>query len=76
MCVEAPKEAIDRVLAQHPSVADLVFNKWIYLFAMSKEATLFEKSNGRGEWSQEQVDDTVRAQFLSAQSIISTGNVA
>ena len=56
VCVEAPKEAIDRILEKHPSVADLVANRWIHLFAMSgnsEDSLAFEKSNGRGAWSME-----------------------
>ncbi len=55
VCIEAPKEAIDRVLERHPAVADLVSHHWIYLFAISEEGTLFEKSNGRGAWSQQDI---------------------
>lgn len=53
VCVEAPKEAIDRILKKQPSVAELVLNQWIHLFAMSyssEEGLIFEKSNGLGGW--------------------------
>ena len=56
VCVEAPKEAIDRILKKHPSVADLIANQWIHLFAISGNSEgpqTFEKSNGHGAWSRE-----------------------
>jgi len=51
VCVEAPTEAIDRVLTKHPGVADLVANQWIHLFAFSDTMERFLKSDGRGGWS-------------------------
>jgi uncharacterized protein YbcC (UPF0753/DUF2309 family) len=56
VCIEAPAEAIDRILKKHPSVACLVANKWIYLFAMSKEGREFLKSDGQGGWRSELSD--------------------
>ena len=37
VCIQAPKEAIDRVLKKHPSVASLVANGWIHLFVASQD---------------------------------------
>lgn len=48
--IETPKAAIDRVLAKHPTVADLVTNQWIHLFAMSSETDDLFKSDGKGGW--------------------------
>lgn len=53
VCVEAPKESIDRVMKKHPSVANLVANHWIHLFSMSENGWSFEKSDGRGGWTKE-----------------------
>jgi uncharacterized protein YbcC (UPF0753/DUF2309 family) len=53
VCVEAPKESIDRILKKQPSVAELVSNQWIHLFAMSESNRTFEKSDGLGGWSEE-----------------------
>jgi uncharacterized protein YbcC (UPF0753/DUF2309 family) len=53
VCVEAPKESIDRILKKQPSVAELVSNQWIHLFAMSENNRTFEKSDGLGGWSNE-----------------------
>jgi hypothetical protein len=58
VCVEAPKESIDRILKTHPSVAELVSNQWIHLFAMrrtSEFTLIFEKSNGLGGWVYEPI---------------------
>ena len=48
--IEAPKEAIDRVLRNHPSIADLVSHQWIHLFAMNNNANSISKSDGLGGW--------------------------
>ena len=53
VCVQAPKEAIDRILKKQPSVAELVSNQWIHLFAMSENNRAFEKSDGLGGWTTE-----------------------
>jgi uncharacterized protein YbcC (UPF0753/DUF2309 family) len=53
VCVEAPKESIDRILKKQPSVAELVSNQWIHLFAMSENNRNFEKSDGLGGWINE-----------------------
>ncbi|MFZ4116462.1 MAG: YbcC family protein [Chthoniobacterales bacterium] len=50
VCIEAPREAIDRVLKKHLSVADLVRNHWIYLFSVSNDFKIVEQSDGRGGW--------------------------
>ena len=48
--VEAPAESIDKVLARHGHVADLVANGWIHLFVLSKEGRVTASSDGRGGW--------------------------
>lgn len=48
--VEAPKESIDKVLAKHGNVADLVANGWIHLFAMTSDGRVTGCSDGRGGW--------------------------
>lgn len=48
--VEAPPESIDKVLAKHGHVADLVANGWIHLFVLSKEGRVTASSDGRGGW--------------------------
>ncbi len=50
VCVEAPREAIDRVLKKHSSVAELVSNHWIYLFAANHHFKNLEQSDGQGGW--------------------------
>ena len=48
--VEAPADSIDKVLAKHGHVADLVANGWIHLFVLSKEGRVTASSDGRGGW--------------------------
>lgn len=50
VCVAAPCEAIDRILAKNPQVADLVANEWIHLFALEDNGEIVGKSDGRGKW--------------------------
>jgi hypothetical protein len=48
--IEAPRQAIDRVLAKHPKVNELVDNEWLHLFQLDPpERTVFARRNGR--WS-------------------------
>lgn len=48
--VEAPAESIDKVLAKHKDVANLVANGWIHLFVMGKDGRVTGCSDGRGGW--------------------------
>ena len=48
--VEAPEDSIDKVLAKHKGVADLVANDWIHLFAMAGDGRITGCSDGRGGW--------------------------
>ncbi len=48
--VEAPAESIDKVLAKHRHVSDLVAHGWIDLFVMDKDGRINGWSDGRGEW--------------------------
>lgn len=48
--VEAPAESIDKVLAKHGHVADLVANGWIHLFVLSQDGRVTASSDGRGGW--------------------------
>lgn len=48
--VAAPCGSIDRVLKNNPSVAALVANSWIHLFAITENGQVLGKSDGRGGW--------------------------
>ena len=48
--VEAPAESIDKVLAKHGHVADLVANGWIHLFVLTADGQVTGCSDGRGGW--------------------------
>jgi uncharacterized protein YbcC (UPF0753/DUF2309 family) len=50
VCVAAPCEAIDRILANNPQVAALVANEWIHLFALDDNGETTGKSDGQGNW--------------------------
>lgn len=51
VCVEAPREAIDRILKKHPEVAALVANEWIHLFTINAKGRVDAKSTGEGGWT-------------------------
>ncbi len=48
--IEAPREAIDRVLEKHPKVGDLVKNEWLHLFQIddTERKVLMRRD---GEWA-------------------------
>lgn len=48
--VEAPVESINKVLAKHKEVANLVANAWIHLFVMDKNGRVTGCSDGRSGW--------------------------
>jgi uncharacterized protein YbcC (UPF0753/DUF2309 family) len=37
VCIEAPREAITKILVQHPQVRTLFDNRWLYLYALNDE---------------------------------------
>lgn len=47
--IEAPREEIDRVIAKHPAVAQLVEGQWLHLFQIDSE-TGETWNRHRGEW--------------------------
>jgi uncharacterized protein YbcC (UPF0753/DUF2309 family) len=48
--VEAPTESIDKVLAKHNDLSNLVVNGWIELFALDNDGKVTSCSDGRGWW--------------------------
>ena len=40
VCIEAPREAIDDILARHPGVKDLFDNQWLHLFVLDDDGQL------------------------------------
>lgn len=48
--LEAPPESIDKVIAKHRHVSDLVSNSWIDLFVMDKDGRITGWADGRGGW--------------------------
>jgi hypothetical protein len=47
--IDAPAPAIERVLAKHARVRELVDNEWVHLFRFTAEAAVFERYRpGRG----------------------------
>ncbi|WP_291521681.1 YbcC family protein [Acidithiobacillus sp.] len=47
--VEAPFEAIDRIIADAPVLAQLVNNRWLTIFQIAEDGSLRER-RGAGEW--------------------------
>ncbi|HBF20829.1 MAG TPA: DUF2309 domain-containing protein, partial [Cryomorphaceae bacterium] len=48
--IEAPLEAMNRVLEKHPSVRNLCDNGWIYLLAMNVEGRVSHRYTGKLKW--------------------------
>ena len=45
--LEAPRDAIDRVLEKHATVRDLIENEWVHLFQIdTAERTIYARRNG------------------------------
>jgi uncharacterized protein YbcC (UPF0753/DUF2309 family) len=44
--LEAPTDAIDGVLENHPHVADLVNNRWLHVFALGKDSVQQRQPGG------------------------------
>lgn len=51
VCVEAPRDAIGRVLEAHPQVRELFDNRWMHLLAMDEEGRLRWRYAGGLEWT-------------------------
>jgi uncharacterized protein YbcC (UPF0753/DUF2309 family) len=49
--VEAPTEAIDQVLAQHPEIRQLVDHRWVHLFAMDDDGAISQRYAGELRWT-------------------------
>lgn len=48
--VEAPQEAVDRVLEANPSVRQLVENRWLHLFLMDEAGRVSRQCRKAGHW--------------------------
>ncbi len=60
--IQAPRDAIDSVLAKHQSLADLVKNRWLRLVALEtgghdQDVLKFYQADARGDWREIQGDD-------------------
>jgi uncharacterized protein YbcC (UPF0753/DUF2309 family) len=50
--IEAPLEAINRVIAKHESVRDLADNRWLHLFALSERGIVSQRYRGHFRWEE------------------------
>lgn len=48
--LEAPLEQIDRIIAKHEGVRELVENQWIHLFALADEGKKLLRRTRKGRW--------------------------
>jgi len=60
--IQAPREAIDQVLAKHQPLADLVNNRWLRLVALEsgghqQDSLKFYQADAQGDWREIQGDD-------------------
>ena len=48
--IEAPVDAINRVIAKHESVRQLTDNRWLHLFALGEDGRIRHRYLGAGQW--------------------------
>ena len=53
VCVEAPHDAINDILARHPGVRALFDNRWLHLFALNEDGHMALRYCGGLEWTSE-----------------------
>ena len=62
VCVEAPKEAMNDILARHPSVRALFDNGWLHLLSMDDAGRIAGRYTGDLRWAPfEDVDEAASA---------------
>ncbi|OOH82156.1 YbcC family protein [Leptospirillum ferriphilum] len=62
--IEAPREAIEDVIARHPLVRDLIENEWLFLFRIEDDPGLARREKN-GSWSRMVPDGQDRKATLS-----------
>lgn len=50
VCIEAPCDAMSRILYRHPEVRALFDNRWLHLFALDDEGRMASRYRGDLEW--------------------------
>lgn len=61
VCIEAPREAMNDILARHDDVRNLFDNRWLHLFAMDDQSRLTHRYTGNLTWEAvENFGDTTR----------------
>jgi len=53
VCIAAPTDAIDEILARHTDVRDLFENKWLHMLAINDEPGTVLRYVGNGTWESE-----------------------
>jgi uncharacterized protein len=53
VCVEAPHDAINDILARHPGVRALFDNRWLHLFALNEDGHMSLRYRSGLEWTSE-----------------------
>jgi uncharacterized protein YbcC (UPF0753/DUF2309 family) len=67
VCVEAPTEAINDVLARHHDVQALFENGWLHLFALDDAGRMAWRYRGGREWAREASASTDAAEVSAAE---------
>jgi len=70
--LEAPREAIDRIIAAHQLVAELVTNGWVHLFQIDETGTIFRR-DADGTWASEEGASYPAASLAGEPSATMTG---
>ena len=64
VCIEAPHDAINDILARHPGVCALFDNRWLHLFALDEDGHMALRYHGGLEWSSENRVAGINDRFL------------
>lgn len=70
VCVEAPYDAINDILARHPDVRALFDNRWLHLFALDEDGHMALRYQGGLEWSSENRGSRVENAVAPLEAVI------
>lgn len=70
VCVEAPHDAINDILARHPGVCALFDNRWLHLFALDEDGHMALRYHGGLEWTSEDWGSRVANDLAPLEAVI------
>ncbi len=67
VCIEAPREAMTRILAQHDGVRDLFDNRWLHLFALDQDGRMAWRYSGGLKWEPVATSNAAETHMVAAE---------